>query len=232
MAQQINLYDPTLKRTREWLTLGNLLVLGVGLALVVFVHAVAARLELPVLAKRVADSEAQTKALREQFARLGQTLAERQPDAALVEAIAQQRQRLEQRRAVHEALAERRAGKAGEPYAELLRGLARQSMNGLWLTGFSVDAHGRMEIRGRTLDPALLPEYIRRLNREAAFQGRAFAALKLEPGKAEPPAGTMPSPAPTPASTLSQRAPWHEFTLIPLKAEGEAPARSGAGGTG
>jgi hypothetical protein len=106
------------------------------------------------------------------------------------------------------------------PFADYLRGLARQSMTGLWITGFVWDAASdSMEIRGRTTDPALLPEYIRRLNREPAFRGHAFAALKVAEGKPEPVAGVA-AKSPAPAEAV-QKALFHEFTLIPVKT-GEA----------
>ncbi|MCX8018229.1 MAG: PilN domain-containing protein [Rhodocyclaceae bacterium] len=231
MAQQINLYDPALRRTREWLTLGHLVLLSIGLALVIAVPGGVARLALPALAQRVAANDAQLKALREQIALIGQTRSARKPDPALEQAVTQRRQELEMRLAVLEALKKHAAAAQGEPHADILRGFARQTLAGLWLTGFFVEAGGGMEIRGRTTDPALLPEYIRRLNQEAAFQGRRFAALKLEPGKSEtaPAAGAASAAAPPAAE---KRAPWHEFMLIPLKPNAPAAKPPGTGRSG
>jgi hypothetical protein len=75
-----------------------------------------------------------------------------------------------------------------------------------------------MEIRGRTLDPALLPEYIRRLNAEPAFRGHRFAALSVALPTAPAPAASV-----APAATVP---PWHEFALVPeLEAKPAGAAR-------
>jgi hypothetical protein len=96
------------------------------------------------------------------------------------------------------------------------------------LTAFAYDAaSGSMEIHGRTVDPALLPEYIRRLNKEPAFRGRAFAALKLAAGKLEPAAG-VPAKTGVPGEA-AKPVPFYEFTLIPVK-EGDAAIATQASG--
>jgi hypothetical protein len=65
-------------------------------------------------------------------------------------------------------------------YAEYMRALARQSLAGLWLTGFRVGKGGaEMEIIGRALQPELVPTYIHRLNQERAMHGRAFDSLSM-----------------------------------------------------
>jgi hypothetical protein len=47
------------------------------------------------------------------------------------------------------------------------------------LVGFGFSGK-EIEIRGRLLDPALLPTYINRLNDEPAFAGRRFSALDMK----------------------------------------------------
>jgi hypothetical protein len=76
-------------------------------------------------------------------------------------------------------------------FAEYLRAFSRQSVSGLWLTGFSIAGNGELEIRGRVLSPDLVPSYIQRLNREQVLAGRSFARLEMSRPK--------PEPAPPPA---------------------------------
>jgi hypothetical protein len=64
-------------------------------------------------------------------------------------------------------------------FAEYLRAFSRQSLSGLWLTGFSISGSGELEIRGRVLSPDLVPSYIQRLNREEVLAGRSFARLEM-----------------------------------------------------
>lgn len=231
MARQINLYDPALERRRDWLGLSY--VAGAAALLLVVVAALgfAARQDLAELNAASEGGAAQLKALREQLAVHGQALANRKPDARLEQEVAAKRMLLAARGEVLGTLRQS-IGAESRSFAEYLRGFARQTVAGLWLTGISLDAaSGALEISGRTVDPSLLPEYIRRLDREPAFQGQSFAALKLAAGKTER-AAAAAAPAPRP--------PYHEFVLTPVKPVEPSPAggtakltRSGtAGGAG
>ncbi len=200
MSHHINLYDPSLRRQRRWLTAANLaLALGL-LAAVLLGWGAWARLDAGRLATELASAEARSQAAREASVALAGRLASRKPDAQLALDLAAARELLDIRQGILDKLGEGAAPTAGK-HAEHLRGLARQSLSGLWLTGFAVGADGRrMEIRGRTLDPALLPQYVLRLNAEAAFRGHRFARLSLS----------------TPAAAPGLAVPaFHEFALGP-----------------
>lgn len=233
MTQQINLFDPALQRRRDWLALDSVVAAGVLLLTGVVVAGVLARNPLPALQARTATNEAQIKALREQMTALGQMATQRKPDVRLENELAEARQLAGLRGEVLQVLQQRVAAPA-DAFADHLRGFARQSIQGLWITGFAYDADsGAMEIRGRTIDPALLPTYIGRLNQEPAFQGRAFSALKLAEGKIEPPANKAnKANEAAKAGIPSAKAPYHEFILIPRKTETAAPAGTVAGRQG
>jgi hypothetical protein len=219
MARQINLFDPALLRKRDWFALSNVVLAAAALVMCVVVAGVLAQRELPTLKAQTATNDTQLKAMREQVLVLGQRVADRKPDPRVESELAAARLLAGMRGEILQTLRQRLEHDA-DPFADYLRGFARQSVTGLWLTAFTYDASsGSMEIHGRTVDPALLPEYIRRLNKEPAFRGRAFAALKLAEGKLEPVAGT-PAKTGAPAEAVKS-APFHEFTLIPVK-EGEA----------
>lgn len=224
MAQQINFYDVRLERRRDWLALHYVAGLAAGLALLVGVSGYLARMDLPALAEQASASESQLKAARDQVAALSARAANRKPDPRLEQELAASRTLLDARSEVLATL-RRSLGPDAHAFADYLRGLARQSVSGLWLTGFSIAAGGNgrtgMEIRGRTVDPALLPEYIRRLNREAAFQGQTFAALKLEAAKQTAKPGM---PAGNAAAASGGPSAWHEFTLVPTRGPETAPA--------
>lgn len=209
MSHQINLYDPALRRQRHWLTAANLAFALVMMAALLLGWGAWARLDAGHMATQLAALDSRTQVAREESVALAGRLAGRKPDARLELDLAAAKELLDVRQGILDKLGEGAAPAVGN-HAEHLRGLARQSLNGLWLTGFSVGADGRrMEIRGRTLDPALLPRYIRRLNAEAAFRGHRFARLSL----------TTPAAAPAMAAPA-----FHEFALGP---EDEA-SRAGA----
>ncbi len=64
-------------------------------------------------------------------------------------------------------------------FASYLKAFSRQALDGLWLTGFTVDGAGEVAIQGRVISANLLPEYIQKMNKEPALQGRAFSALEM-----------------------------------------------------
>lgn len=208
MSRQINLYDPALRRQRHWLTAASLAAAAATLLVVVMVLALLARAEQRSLEAQAAALSDQLSALQKQTVALGAELAGRKPDPKLEQELAALEQTLGTHREILTML-DRGLGMQGGGYAEYLRGLARQTPVDLWLTAFAVGAGGSgMEIRGRTLDPALLPEYIRRLNAERAFQGRSFAELQVS--------------AVAPAAAAALARPYHEFALVPAKPESEA----------
>lgn len=197
MSRQINLYDPALLRKRDWLALGYVVSFGLLLVAVVVAAGFVVRGDLPQLESQASANETQLKALREQVVALGQQMI-RKPDPVLEHEVDATRLLLSAREEVV-SLLKKDLGPGTHSYTNFLRGFARQTIPGLWLTGFSFDSAGGMEIRGRLIDPALLPEYILHLNREPAFQGRAFSALSLGEGKAAD----------------GEKAPYLEFRLIP-----------------
>lgn len=216
MSHYINLYDPSLRRQRQRLTAANLLFAAVVLATLMLGWGAWARIQASGLAEDAAMLNSQTQAARDESVALGNQMASQKPDPKLELDIASIKELLGVRQGILDALGHDGAsGSSG--YSDYLRGLARQSVNGLWLTGFSVatdSAH--LEIRGRTLDPALIPEYIRRLNAEAAFRNHRFAALTVN--LPEPPPGAN-------AAAVSAAPLFHEFALVP-----EIKAADPAGG--
>lgn len=210
MSQQINLYDPALLKKRELLTVTNVAVLSVILLLAVGGWGFSARMQMAKLVTESQDLGPKVKSLQEQLIEVGKQLASARPDPRLEAELTSSRNTLALRGEIIAAL-KKGVGGGAAGYGEYLRGLARQSPSGLWLTGFRVGENGTaMEIHGRMLDPALLPEYIRRLSSEPAFKGRAFATLKVSTPAAATATGQAGA-AVTPAVT----APFLEFMLIP-----------------
>lgn len=178
MAQQINLYNRALLLRRQWMTLGNVALVATLFLLVLAVAGGTARWQASRMKAEAVRLDAR---LAEERARLAVLSAA--PQAAKAkEELASLQQQLVARR---EVLAALQAGlgksEATVGFADYLRGLARQSVGGLWLTGFSVAQGGAgIEIRGRMTANGALPEYIRRLSAEKPFQGRQFVSLNVE----------------------------------------------------
>ncbi|MBT9519969.1 MAG: PilN domain-containing protein [Dechloromonas sp.] len=219
MSQQINLLLPALRPRFDWLALP--VVAGVALAGLVLISilAVLGLTQAATLKASEAEIKNQLAAVQQQVQTLGQSLAARQGDTSLDRQIATARLALTQRQEVLAVIAQGDITQ-GSAYSGLLQGFSRQTVDGVWLVGFGF-ADKEIEIRGRLLDPALLPTYINRLNDEPAFAGRRFATLDM---KGFDPADDKRSDSP-PSVKTKVPARYTEFALRTELIAGQEKAR-------
>ncbi len=214
MSAQINLYHPRFLKQRDLLTLAN-----AGIAAAVFYTALAAVAgwawqDAATRKQAATTAEAQLKSAKEQADAATKAAAVRKPSPQVIAELERAESVLRRRGEIARLLESGTVGTTGG-FAEYLRGFARQVPEGLWLTGFTIGAGGTdMEIRGSMLNPAALPDYIRRLGAEKVFQGRSFAALTMI--RADPPPAVRPvgqGAAVPPAPTSGPRPV--DFVLMP-----------------
>lgn len=218
MSQQINLYNAAFVPKRQLLT-GQSLAISTAVLLCLLLGAgtwSSIRARGAIEAADAAKAELkQAQAMLETEKR---AFDARKPTPALQAEVDQAQALLGMREEVLAAL-----GKSlgdddapGAGFADYLKGLARHARGGLWLTGFQVEAGGeRMALTGRTLDKALVPEYVRALNAEPAFVGKAFAGLRIDAH--EPPVAA--SNAVPPGLTFTSTAAPSRFLEFRLLAE-------------
>ena len=175
----MNLYQPVFHRrtppfsARSLLQTLVLLVVAAGA-----LHGWASR-ELAGLERHVEGMEAQRRAAEQRLLALQSDLPSREPSALLAAEVRRVTAEVEHGEALVTLLAGPDAGGAG--FSAHLEGLARQRVEGLWLTGLRLGAGGReVVIRGSALDAALVPLLVQRLGAEPAFAGMRFAALTID----------------------------------------------------
>lgn len=201
MTQNINLYDPSLRAKREWLTAGNAATaIGVCL-LAVTLAGTWARHDVAKLRQPAADTSAALEATQQELLDLNQRVTELKPDPKLQAELRLLQMAVTQRQSAFVML---QAGGLGHEtgHANALGAFARQSIQGLWLTGVVLD-HQQVALRGRSMSPELIPTYVSRLNKEAALQGRSFRALSIARPEQE-----------AAASAPARSAPFVEFSLV------------------
>jgi hypothetical protein len=220
MSQNINLYDSAFRIRRDWLSAK---VAAVGVTVVVLTIAVSASVlswQLGELGRQVRLGDEQSQSQQTAVQESARQMAAARPDGRLLSDLSAAQGALEQRRSALQLL---NGGGLGSTtgYSPTLEAFARQSLTGLWLTGVTLN-HRDMAIRGRALDPELVPTYLLRLNHEPALQGRSFRALEIQRPveAAKPSAGTpaLTTAAATPA--VPQPMTYVEFALA--SAEGIA----------
>lgn len=202
--QYVNLLNPALRARRD--PLGLPLAAGLAATALVIVgglSAVAGQ-QKAAAQHRLAQANAAAKQVQAELTELGNRLAARQADPRLAQELARVQVRIDDRQGILAALESGGIGNT-EGFSGTMRAFARQTANGVWLTGFTVNEGGRqMRIAGRVLDPRLVPGYLDRLNAEKAFSGRIFAALEMK-ASAEKPAAEPPRPAPPALGPLAAK---------------------------
>lgn len=185
MSQNINLFSPAFRKQRQLLTLATV-AQCLGLTLVAFFgYHYYLQQQVNGLAAELGSSEALLKSQRSHVEKIQGRAGAAKPDVQLDADIARYENELKLARESVDAL---KGGAFGNQrgFAEYLRAFSRQSVNGLWLTGFTIVGGGEVEIRGRVLSPDLVPSYIQRLNQEKVLTGVSFARLEMSRPKAEP----------------------------------------------
>ncbi len=185
MSQQINLLNPALIKQKDLLNPNNIAITLGLLTILMLVYYGTAQKQLSLLTaqrSQVANELAATQAQLKQTALLH---APHELNKALVEQVAQ----LEQKEKMQQQVLQTVSLSSATPekgYAALIRAFAKQSLDGLWLTNFSIDSNtDQLNISGRALQADLVPEYISRLGNEPALQGKLFSALNMSQPKAD-----------------------------------------------
>ena len=202
MSAQINLYHPRFLKQHDPLTLKNVALAAVVLYTLLAALGGWAWQQAASRNDAATVAEAQLQAAKQQVEAATKAAADRKPNLQLIAEAEDAEGRVRRRGEIARLLESGAIGSSGG-FAEYMRGFARQTPQGLWLTGFTIGSGGNdMEIRGSMMNSAALPDYIRRLGTEKAFQGRTFAALTMNrataPEAVRPVAqGAAVAPAPT-----------------------------------
>jgi Tfp pilus assembly protein PilN len=202
MSQQINLLNPSLIKQKDFLNTNTIaIIIGILLASMLGYYGYAQK-QLSVLItqrSQIADELSATKAHLEQTVLLH---TQHDKNKALLAQIMQ----LEQKEIMQQQILQTVKLSSATPekgYAALMHAFAKQSVDGLWLTSFSIDSSTEnLNISGRTLQADLVPEYITRLGNEPALKGKLFSALNMSLPKIEFTSNT-PATVTTPPTTIA-----------------------------
>jgi hypothetical protein len=180
VSQQINLFNPIFLKQKKYFS-ALTMAQGLGLVLIgsicVFIYA---NYQVASLRTEADTTANQLKLTRAQLAKVTADYAPRQKDKTLEDEIRKTEAEVQSQREVLNIVQRGGVGNT-KGYAEYFRAFSRQITNGLWLTGFSIyDAGNDIEIRGRALQPELVPTYIKRLKQEPVMQGKSFSTLEMQ----------------------------------------------------
>ncbi len=201
MPQQVNLLNPAFLARSGALSLKTALLGWLAIALLSMAFAGYAGMRNRQLAQQDREVAAKVTAAQAEIARLGGLVAGRRQDPEIAAEIARLESELKSR---EEVMAVLKGGALGDTrgFSEHLRAFARQSFEGVWLTGLHIAASGQdVAVEGRALRPEHVPGYQQRLTSESFMQGHPFSELLMQ------------APAPAPGDKSGARPPYIEFRL-------------------
>jgi hypothetical protein len=184
VSQQINLFNPVFLQQKKIFSArtmaGALLVLFAGVAALNLYG----NMRLQSLQKQADLGAAQLAQKQARLASVATEFAPRQKNPAVDAELLEAERQLAALRDVSGVLERGELGNT-QGYAEYFRALARQHVDGLWLTGVSITGAGiDIGVRGRALDPQRVPGYLNRLTSEPIMRGKAFGSLQIAQGAA------------------------------------------------
>ena len=180
MSQQINLYQPVFRRQRKLFSAMTIAqAAGLFIAGLALIYAYGSW-QVASLGDEIATLEAQRSVAMTQL----QTLSAQARPSPRSQLVADQLREAEretlQKRRLLLAFQTRRLGNT-RGFAAHLEALARQRIDGLWLTRVEV-RDGGVALEGETEAGELVPRYLARLGTETAFRGTEFSRFKLTRG--------------------------------------------------
>jgi Tfp pilus assembly protein PilN len=204
MSQQINLFNPAFEEEKQVfaaVTMAQALCMLLAGVTGLCIYAGG---RVSTLQDEATAGARQLEKKQARLANVNSDFAPRQKSAALATELAQAEQQLA---SLHKVAGVLEGGELGntQGYSDYFKALARQNVDGLWLTGVSIAAAGNeIGVHGRALDPTLLPGYLARLTHEKTLQGKAFGSLQIN----------RPAPGPSKdGKGAGVTAPYVEFSL-------------------
>ncbi len=179
MSQQINLCNPLFRKQEKYfsaLTMLQSLAIILVAALLFYAYLHYQSAGLAQQAQKMAQRQTDTQ---QQLTKVAATMGARKPSQTLVDSVAQTEQAIHTQQIILDLLSQGELGNQ-TGFSIYMLALSRQTLNGLWLTGFElIGAGSQIGINGRALQAELVPQFISKLKREPAFTGIKFTALDI-----------------------------------------------------
>lgn len=194
MSQQINLFNPLFRKQKKYfsaVTMVQALALILLGSLLLYGYA---WYRMSTLNEQAEQTASTLKATQARLLEVTAQFAPRQPSQLLTEEVARMEAKLQTRRRVVGMLESGELG-SSRGFSGFFRALARQTMNGVWITRFHVsDVESDMAISGRALQPELVPVFLTRLKSETILSGKSFSNMEMRLPEAETAADGKPLP--------------------------------------
>lgn len=192
MSQQVNLYQPIFRKQKRKfsamaiLQATVLMVLGIGL---MYGYT---QWQVRQLRGEVANTEKQLAGLTKRLDDITRQFGERLQSKELQARIQEVQAQLVEKQQLRVVLSSARFNTQG--FSDYFIAFARQHQSGVWLTGLDITgAADQMTLKGRSINPELVPRYLQRLSNEQRLSGIEFRTFQMSRPGVDPKAKPAPS---------------------------------------
>lgn len=201
--QQVNLYQDELRKQELNFSAIQLAQLSLVFILVLALVSGFKFWQLQQQQQTLAQQQQKQQQAMAELQKLQQVLASRQKDLALARRLDEKSRELANKQKVLAILSQDEFGNT-HGFTAHITGLARQRLEGLWLTQLRI-AEGGTDISmfGTTSSPSLLPKYLQRLSAEKVFAGTEFKNMLI--------------------ARQQKKSHWLDFSLQNMKTNGAMP---------
>ena len=178
--QQINLYQPILRKQERVFSLktllqGNLIILSVLLLIYAFSY-----YQTHTLRTQFETLQSQRDERSTQLLELQKKFPPKTKDPKLAEQVKQKQALLDHRLRLIRELQHQNTGAGGNPgFSEQLSGLARQDSESVWLDQISVRDGKQLTLIGHATSPEEVPRFLQRLTAEPSFTGTKLSHVQI-----------------------------------------------------
>ena len=181
MYQQVNLYQPMFRRQEKRFSAKKLLGLFVGAALFFTAVYGVARWNVYALETQLVELQTQYKSEIKRVDELSRQFPLKRKSSSMEKKLARLRTEREAKKTLISLLRGRSALGNVDGFSGHMEGIARQRINGMWVTGFYLDGGGeRIDIQGSSLQAELVPRFLQKLSSENSFTGAEFRVFRMQ----------------------------------------------------
>ena len=180
MRQQVNLYQDALKKPKLKYSAALLMQLSAVVVVVSILIGGYQYVRLLQQEKALQAEQQKQATVMAELKQLEYELSIRKRDLTLEDRLNDKEKELANKQKVFNILSRDEFGNT-RGFVEHIAGLARQKVDGLWLTRLRIASGGTdIELHGTTSKSVLLPQYLQRLSAEKAFTGTEFKKLSMQ----------------------------------------------------
>ena len=180
MKQQINLYQPMFRKQQKVFSAITMLQIT-GFFIIVLAAIYSYNVyQLRPFSAELGKTDAQMTKLSQQIEAISKRFPGRGKNTLLASEISRLTTRLENMKKIQVALAQGSFGNTSG-FSDHFEALARNHVDGAWLTDITISSGGgKLTLSGKSIDPELVPIYIKRLADAPVFKDQRFNILDLE----------------------------------------------------